>query len=55
MARNLNAHLEPFRQRRAVFAQKPENVWEVLQDGKNRARALAQQTMEEVRQAVGLP
>lgn len=55
MARNLNANLEPFRQRRAQFAQNPQGVWDVLEDGKNRARQLAQQTMEEVRQAVGLP
>jgi tryptophanyl-tRNA synthetase len=54
-ARNLNAHLEPFRTRRAELGQNPNYVWDVLRDGKERARAIAQQTMAEVREAIGLP
>lgn len=53
-ARNLNAHLEPFRQRRAEFDQKPDQVWDVLHAGRDRAQVLARQTMQEVRQAIGL-
>lgn len=53
-ARNLNAHLEPFRQRRAELDQKPDQVWEVLHNGRDRAQVLARQTMQEVRQAIGL-
>lgn len=55
LARNLNKHLEPFRQRRSELDQNPEQVWDVLRDGKERARAIARQTMSEVRAAVGLP
>jgi tryptophanyl-tRNA synthetase len=53
-ARNLNAHLAPFRERRAEMARQPEHVWEVLHDGAERARVIARETMRQVRQAVGL-
>ena len=55
LARNLNANLEPFRTRRAELDKNPDYVWDVLRDGRDRARAIAQQTMEEVRAAIGLP
>ncbi len=55
MARNLNAHLEPFRQRRAEYAANADYVQDVLRDGKQRASVIAEQTMKEVRAAVGLP
>jgi tryptophanyl-tRNA synthetase len=54
-AKNLNKHLEPFRAKREEIAKQPDQVWDVLQDGAKRARAIAQQTMEEVRQAIQLP
>jgi tryptophanyl-tRNA synthetase len=54
-ARNLNARLEPFRARRAELACSPDHVWEILGDGASQARVVAQETMAEVRQAVGLP
>jgi tryptophanyl-tRNA synthetase len=54
-ARNLNAHLEPFRERRAVLGKHPEEVWGTLEDGARRARTIAQQTMQDVRAAIGLP
>ena len=55
LAANLNDHLASFRQRRAELDQDPEKVWDVLHDGKDRAKAIAVQTMSEVREAVGLP
>jgi len=55
LAQNMNAHLEPFRARRAELAQDPHYVWDVLADGQQRARAIARQTMSEVREAIGLP
>ena len=55
LAKNLNTHLEPFRAKRAEFASKPGYVQEVLDDGAKRARTIAQQTMEEVREAIQLP
>jgi tryptophanyl-tRNA synthetase len=55
LAVNMNADLAPFRQRRIEIAQKPGVVGEVLQDGKQRAQAIARQTIAEVKDAVGLP
>lgn len=54
-ARNLNAHLAPFREKRQALAARPDDVWHVLDDGERRARTIAQATMAEVREAVGLP
>jgi tryptophanyl-tRNA synthetase len=54
-AKNLNAHLAPFRQRRDDLAKDPTYVQGILDDGAKRARVIAEQTMLEVRQAVGLP
>lgn len=53
-AKNLNAHLAPFREQRAELGKDPDIVWDVLRDGQQRARAIAQETMAEVRQAIGL-
>ena len=55
LAVNMNANLAPFRQRRVEIAQKPGIVREVLQDGQQRAQAIARQTIAEVKDAVGLP
>jgi len=54
-AKNLNAHLAPFRERRAALAQNSDDIWDVLRDGERRARVIAEQTMAEVRDAIGLP
>jgi tryptophanyl-tRNA synthetase len=51
----MNAHLAPFRQRREVLAERPQDVWDILADGAQRANRIASQTMAEVRQAIGLP
>ncbi len=55
LARNMNTHLAPLRERRAELAKRPDDIWDTLKDGANRARAIAEQTMSEVRAAVGLP
>jgi len=54
-AENLNKNLEPFRAKRDEISKNPDTVWDVLHDGAKRARAIAQQTMEDVRDAVQLP
>jgi tryptophanyl-tRNA synthetase len=54
-AANLNRELEPFRAKRAELESRPDYVRDVLDDGAKRARVIAQQTMVEVRQAIGLP
>jgi tryptophanyl-tRNA synthetase len=53
-AKNLNANLAPFRTRREELHQNPDQIWDVLHDGAQRARVLAEQTMTEVRDAIGL-
>ena len=55
LAKNMNAHLEPFRTRRAEFAAKPGYVQDVLSDGARRACVIAEKTMQEVREAIQLP
>jgi tryptophanyl-tRNA synthetase len=55
LAKNINTHLEPFRQKRAELARNPEHVWDVLHDGAKRATAIAEETLAEVKEAVGLP
>lgn len=54
LAKNMNASLQPFRDRRAEFEAKPDQVWEVLHDGARRAAVLAEETMQAVRAAVGM-
>lgn len=54
LAANLNASLAPLRERRAQLAEKPDRVWEILYNGADRARRIADETMAEVRDAIGL-
>lgn len=54
LAKNMNANLEPFRQYRAELDRDPDHIWDVLHDGARRARAIAEETMVEVRDAIGL-
>ena len=54
LAKNMNMHLEPFRARRAELDQAPDYIWDVLHDGARRARQIAEATMVEVRDAIGL-
>lgn len=54
-AKNLNDYLQPFRDRREEIAQRPDDVWAILDDGAQRARVIAEKTMTEVRAAIGLP
>lgn len=55
LAANINTHLTPFREKREQLAQDPAHVWDVLRDGAKRAQALAEVTLAEVKEAVGLP
>jgi tryptophanyl-tRNA synthetase len=55
LAKNMNQYFEPFRQKRAELNRNPQDVWDVLDDGAKRARAIASKTMDEVRAAIGLP
>lgn len=48
----LNEHLAPIRQRRAELMAAPDELWRILQEGNQRANAIADQTLAEVRQAM---
>src|SRR5258708_9161938 len=52
LANALNAHLEPIRDRRTVVLAKPNQLKEILFEGSKRARGVAIETMERVRDAV---
>jgi tryptophanyl-tRNA synthetase len=52
---NLNRHLEPFRARRAELEARQADVQGILDDGAERARKIAAQTIAEVRAALQLP
>lgn len=52
LAKAINDFLEPFRERRAMYEQKPELVDEALMHGTRRARGTAAETMDEVRSAM---
>jgi tryptophanyl-tRNA synthetase len=54
LADNMTGALRPLREKRAELAAKPEYVSEVLADGAARARVIARETMNEVRQKMGL-
>ncbi|MDR7518372.1 MAG: tryptophan--tRNA ligase [Armatimonadota bacterium] len=50
----LNAFLEPIRERRRRYAARPEMVEEIIVEGSRRARAIAAETLERVREAMKL-
>jgi tryptophanyl-tRNA synthetase len=55
LAKNLAESLAPFRARREELAAQPDLVWDILADGAKRARAIAEVTLAEVKEAVALP
>lgn len=54
LAAILNTALEPLRARRQQLADRPQEILELLQEGTKRARRLAQKTLDEVMNAMGL-
>ncbi len=54
LACGINTVLAPFRERRAVLANKPNYVVEVLAEGVHRAQVIAKGTLEEVKEKIGL-
>ncbi|MDQ2818109.1 MAG: tryptophan--tRNA ligase [Candidatus Eremiobacteraeota bacterium] len=54
MARHLNAALAPIRERRKAFESRPMHIDEILHEGNERARAVAQGVLGEVKTAMGL-
>jgi tryptophanyl-tRNA synthetase len=54
LLRHMLPALEPIRERREKFAERPQEIVDVLHAGSDRARAVARRTMEDVRGAVHL-
>jgi tryptophanyl-tRNA synthetase len=52
LARALNAHLDPIRERRAAVLARPDHLREILFEGSRRARIVAADTMTRVRDAM---
>ena len=52
LAGNINKGLEPIQKRRRPYERDPEKVWAILEEGTEKARKVAQETMREVRAAV---
>ncbi|MCR5700158.1 MAG: tryptophan--tRNA ligase [Candidatus Saccharibacteria bacterium] len=50
----LDAELEPIRERRAELAKNPEKLMEILKEGTKKANLAADQTLTEVKQAMGI-
>lgn len=54
LAENVGTAFAPFRERAADYRRRPEEVRRILDEGAVRARALAEATMREVRERMGL-
>ena len=54
LAHAINTLLDPMRERRQEVLARPGRIREILMDGSSRSSAIAKETMERVREAVGL-
>ncbi len=54
LAESINLNLKPFRERRTALAARPGHLAEVLADGANRAEAIAEETLKEVKEKMKL-
>ncbi len=52
LSTNLNAALAPIRSRRAELLKRPDDIWDMLSDGADRARVTARGVLEKVRAAM---
>ncbi len=52
LANNINAELQPIREKRKYYEEHPEEVERILMEGTKKAREAAKQTMEKVRKAM---
>jgi tryptophanyl-tRNA synthetase len=55
LAKNMNEYFAPFRERRVELTKRPDDVWDLLKSGADRARLVAEKTISEVRDAIGMP
>jgi tryptophanyl-tRNA synthetase len=52
--KSINDLLSPYREKKRKFEKNPQLVWDILEEGNKKARKAAQETMEEVRAAIGI-
>ena len=52
LLKNMDAFWDPIRARRSEISAKPELVWDIARDGTQRAKKVAKETMEKVREAM---
>jgi tryptophanyl-tRNA synthetase len=54
LAEKLNAFLDPIRERRRFLEERPDDTIDILRTGAQRARPIAQETLAQAREAMGL-
>lgn len=54
LAQNINKTLEPIREKRKYYEERPELVDKILQEGTEKARKTAKETMKKVKEAMKL-
>jgi len=54
LSEKLNAFLDPIRERRRFLEERPDDVIDILRAGAERARPIAQETLAQAREAMGL-
>lgn len=54
LSEKLNAFLDPIRERRQALEARPDDVLDILREGARRARPIAQETLAQAREAMGL-
>ncbi len=54
LSEKLNAFLDPIRERRRFLEERPDDVIDILRSGAERARPIAQETVAQAREAMGL-
>ncbi len=54
LARALNEFLDPIRERRSYYQERPELVDEIIRKGSAMARAVASETLSQAREAMGI-
>jgi tryptophanyl-tRNA synthetase len=54
LAASINSLLEPIRERRSYYENRPDQVKEILQTGTQKVKAVAQETVDQVREAMSI-
>lgn len=54
LAKDIADYFEDFRKKREALAKNPTHVWKILEEGSQKAQAIARKTLQEVKERVGL-